>query len=134
VRGADSETGLSPSRLSALSVVVYAGPISIGALAKAEGVRSPTMTGIVAGLEAAGLVRRTSHPRDQRSTLVEATPSGRRLLEVARQRRLRKLDALLAGASDAELQALSAAAGFLQARLSQRIETATQLVHPAFPQ
>ena len=47
----DQESGLSPARLSALSVVVFRGPLTLGELAAAEDVRSATMTGIVNGLE-----------------------------------------------------------------------------------
>jgi DNA-binding MarR family transcriptional regulator len=121
VRKRDQESGLTPSRLSALSVIVFGAPISMGTLARAEGVRSPTMTGIVAGLEAAGLVTRASHPEDQRSTLIEATPAGHRLLAEARERRLQEMDQLLAPASGAELEALSSATTFLEQRLMARL-------------
>lgn len=121
VRKRDQESGLTPSRLSALSVIVFAGPITIGALARAEGVRSPTMTGIVAGLEAANLVTRTVHPRDQRSALIAATAAGRRLLAAARERRLQEMDALLAAGSTQDLDALSTAAAFLEQRLQARL-------------
>ena len=40
----DRATGVSPARLSALSVLVFGGPRTIGALAAAEGVTPPTMT------------------------------------------------------------------------------------------
>ena len=118
VRKRDAESGLTPARLSALSVVVFAGPLSIGALARAEGVRSPTMTGIVAGLEEVGLVTRVPNPGDQRSTFIEATDAGKRLLESARERRLQELDALLAAASAEQLQALAASTDLLQTRLA----------------
>src|SRR4029078_11183679 len=48
------ETGASGQtrpRLSALSVLVFAGPRSIGRLARDERVAAPTMTRLVAGLE-----------------------------------------------------------------------------------
>jgi DNA-binding MarR family transcriptional regulator len=87
-REQDAESGLGPARLSALSVVVFVGPLTVGELAAAEGVRSATMTGIVNGLEADRLVRRVPHGQDRRSVLVESTSAGRRLLERARTRRL----------------------------------------------
>jgi len=58
LRAEDDALGVSPPRLSALSVVVVAGPIGIGALAAAEGVAAPTMTRLVDGLERDGFVRR----------------------------------------------------------------------------
>src|SRR5438552_10990346 len=84
----DRAAGLSRARLSALSVVVFAGPLTLGSLAEAEHVRPATMTGIVTGLEAAGLVRRKKHGSDGRVVLVEATASGKRLLTRARTRRI----------------------------------------------
>ena len=50
VRASDVETGLSPARLSALSVLVFGGARTITQLAAAEQVRLPTMSGIVRGL------------------------------------------------------------------------------------
>ncbi len=41
LRRTDEATGLSPARLSALSVVVYAGPRTLGELAGIEQVRPP---------------------------------------------------------------------------------------------
>ena len=48
VRRRDAETGLSPARLSALSVLVFGGPRTVGDLAADEQVRSPTMSRLVA--------------------------------------------------------------------------------------
>src|SRR5438876_10201180 len=84
----DRAAGLSRARLSALWVVVFARPLTLGALAEAEHVRPATMTGIVTGLEEAGLVRRKKHGSDGRSVLVEATPAGKRLLARARTKRI----------------------------------------------
>src|SRR2546425_5928463 len=54
----DSESGVGPAQLSALSVLVFGGPRSLSELAEAEQVKPPTMSRIVAGLERAGLVKR----------------------------------------------------------------------------
>jgi DNA-binding MarR family transcriptional regulator len=91
LRTEDDALGVSPSRLSALSVVVFAGPIGIGALAAAEGVAAPTMTRLVDGLERDGWVRRRRDPGDARGVLVEATAAGRRILTKGRQQRVRTL-------------------------------------------
>src|SRR4029077_14684122 len=48
----DRALGISAPRLSALSVLVFGGPRTIGALASAEGVTPPTMTRLVAGMVA----------------------------------------------------------------------------------
>ena len=117
VRVADAGSGLTPARLSALSVAVYAGPLTVGALAEAEGVRSPTMTGLVTALERDGLVSRGTRPGDQRVQVVSATAKGRRVLAAARRRRMARLERLLEGASAEELRAAGTAARLISERL-----------------
>src|SRR5215475_2178440 len=51
LRVRDLESGVGPAQLSALSVLVFGGPRSLGELANAEQVRAPTMSRIVNGLE-----------------------------------------------------------------------------------
>jgi DNA-binding MarR family transcriptional regulator len=87
-RREDAASGLTAARLSALSVLVFGGPRSLGELAAAEQVRPPTMTGIVRGLEQAGLARRDPDRQDARVVRVQATARGRRVLQQARQRRI----------------------------------------------
>lgn len=87
LRREDDASGLTAPRLSALSVVVFGGPITLGALAAAEGVRPPTMTHIVAALEGAGLVTRERSSTDGRAFIVRATPAGTHLLREGRARR-----------------------------------------------
>src|SRR6476660_610943 len=84
VRTVDSAMALSPARASVMAVLVFGGPATIGELARAEGVRSPTMTAIVNGLEADGLAQRRSSANDARQVRVAATAAGRRLLRQGR--------------------------------------------------
>ena len=77
VRREDAEAGLPPAQLSALSVLVFGGPATVGRLAEIEQVRSPTMTRIVTALVAADLVTREPHPDDARSNVITATEAGR---------------------------------------------------------
>lgn len=91
LRVEDKAIGLSGPRASALSVIVFRGPITMSALAEAEQVRPPTITRLVAGLERRGLVQRVSDARDGRVQLVEATAAGRRLLNRGRARRVARL-------------------------------------------
>ena len=49
-RKQDVATGEGPARLSALSVLVFGGPKTLGELAAAEQVKPPTMSRMVAGL------------------------------------------------------------------------------------
>jgi DNA-binding MarR family transcriptional regulator len=95
-RRVDAESRLPAPQLSALSVIVYGGPITLGALAAAEQVRPPTMTRLVATMDAAGLVERRPDEHDRRVTRIAATPAGRRLLEQGRDRRIAVLAEALA--------------------------------------
>lgn len=94
LREVDREAGLTPARLSALSVLVFGGPCTLGALAAAEGVAGPTMTRIVDGIIAEGLAERRPHPSDGRAVSLAATATGEALMRGAQQRRI---DALAAG-------------------------------------
>lgn len=109
IRRGDEEVGLSAPRLSALSVVVYRGPISVSELAKAESVTAPTMTRLVQALVRAGLVEKRAAETDNRVVLLRATPVGQRTLEAARVKRLAALQALL-GQLAREQQAIVAQA------------------------
>jgi len=113
IRSADEATGLSGPRLSALSVVVFRGPLSIGDLAAAEQVRPPTISRMIKDLEYEGLVRRRADPGDRRVQLVSATPSGRRLMERGRRRRVEELSALLAELPQKQRHVVRAAAEIL---------------------
>ena len=114
LRRQDVATGLTAPRLSALSVVVYAGPLTLGALAAAEQVRPPTITRIVAALEADGLVTREQSVEDRRVTRVRATPAGETLLHEGRRRRTAQLAAQLAALSSKERATLARAADLLE--------------------
>lgn len=95
VKRGDDAAGLSGPRLSALSVVIYRGPISLTELAKAESVTAPTMTRLVQALVKAGLVEKSVDTEDNRAVLLRATDAGRQALGVARARRLAALEELL---------------------------------------
>ncbi len=109
----DRLAGLTRARLSALSVVVFAGPQSLGALAAAEGVAGPTMTRIVDGLAAAGLVERRPDERDGRAVAIAATPAGESLMRIAAERRIAAIAASIETLSAADRRRLVAAAGLL---------------------
>ena len=114
LRREDDTSGLSAPRLSALSVIVFGGPATLGALAAAEQVRPPTMTRVVQGLERDGLVKRESVEGDARSVLITATARGIRLLREGRARRVQRLAIDLAGLEAAELHLLARAAVLLE--------------------
>jgi DNA-binding MarR family transcriptional regulator len=114
LRTVDTASGLTAPRLSALSVIVFGGPLTLGALAAAEQVRPPTMTRLVSALERDGLVTREPDPRDGRQVLLRATPAGRQLLEEGRSRRTSSLARRLAALPPDDLAQLKKAAALLE--------------------
>ena len=100
LRREDDASGLSAPRLSALSVVVFGGPLTLGQLARAEQVKPPTMTRIVTGLERAGLVERVGDASDRRLTRIRATPKGQQVLAAGRARRVERLTKALRALDD----------------------------------
>jgi len=114
VRREDKESGISGPRLSALSVIVFGGPTSLASLAAAEQVSAPTMSRIVEGLAAAGLVTREPEPGNRRRVRIAATEAGAKLLEEGRRRRVRLLSARLALLAESERRALERAVELLE--------------------
>lgn len=107
LRKEDDASGLSAPRLSALSVVVFGGPLTLGQLAAAEQVKPPTMTRIVTGLEKDGLVQRIGDANDRRLTRIQATPKGRKVLASGRARRVERLAAAVRQLGGTEVAELS---------------------------
>lgn len=114
VRKEDEHTGVGPARLSALSVLVFAGPMRLTELARIEQVKPPTMTKIVAGLEAAGLVRRRVDADDARAVRLAATARGTRLLQEGRRRRVERLASALQALAFDDLEVLARAAALVE--------------------
>ncbi len=123
LRRVDTKTGLSGPRLSALSVVVFAGPLTLGELAAAEQVKPPTMTRLVRALEARGLVAREGDEHDGRIVRLSPTAKGRKLLAEGRARRVRTLAEALAQLDHADREVLAGATDVL-AQVIARLETA----------
>jgi len=110
VREVDGAMGITPARASALSVLVFGGPLTLTELARAERVTAATMSKLVSAMEAEGLVRRERDPDDARAVRLQPTPRARRILERGRTRRTEYLDSLFAGLSDREREIVRQAA------------------------
>jgi len=117
LRRHDEAMGLSPARASALSVVVFGGPVTIGDLAHAEHVSAPTMTRLILGMEQDGLVRRESDARDGRIVWLHPTAKGTRILHEGRDRRVNALAEQLAALPDRERRTLASASEILERML-----------------
>src|SRR5258707_7355120 len=88
MRRVDEANGLSGRRASALSVLVFRGPQSLGELAAAEGVKPPTMSRLVKAMQAEGLVESEAAEHDQRAVRIKASTQGRRLMLRGRAKRI----------------------------------------------
>lgn len=117
VRREDHALGLNPARASALSVLVFGGPKTMGELAAAEAVTPATMSRIVGALVELGLVRRAVDRADRRVVRVRATAAGVRLLEAGRRRRIEAVTKLMAGLSAEDVALLERAVGVLERML-----------------
>jgi DNA-binding MarR family transcriptional regulator len=114
LRRQDEAMGLTAARASALSIMVFGGPVTIGKLAAAEQVSAPTVTRLVVGMERDGLVRREGDPADGRVVWVHPTAKGTRLLHEGRRRRVAALAADIAALDAADRRTLGAAADILE--------------------
>ncbi|MDN4597083.1 MarR family winged helix-turn-helix transcriptional regulator [Leifsonia virtsii] len=101
-----STGGLSHGQLSALSTIVRRGPLRPSELAAIEVAAAPTITRVVAELEARGLVERTPDPEDRRSLFVSGTDAGTELLLEARSDRARAAAGILADLTPEQLDAV----------------------------
>ena len=110
---------LSPTQGAALATIDCHGPLTPSELATRERIQRPTATRVLARLEEAGLIARTSDPADRRSSLVSTTDDGRALLLAVRDRK----DAFLAQRLDrldpSDLATLERAAGILERVLGE---------------
>jgi DNA-binding MarR family transcriptional regulator len=113
VRAEDAQSGIGPAQLSALSVLVFRGEMTLGELAALEQVRPPTMSRIVDGLVQRKLAQRISAPGDRRAVKLTATAEGKRLLLAGKTRRVRALAKRMEGFADGEIKTLQAAAELL---------------------
>ncbi|HEV3039306.1 MAG TPA: MarR family transcriptional regulator [Candidatus Angelobacter sp.] len=118
LRVRDLASGIGPAQLSALSVLVFGGPRSLGELAEAEQVRPPTMSRIVGGMERAGLARRRT-TEDKRRIRLEATAKGTKILHEGRKRRVESLALALESLTEPEIKRLSELAELLEQVLSK---------------
>lgn len=114
LRVEDEASGLTAPRLSALSVIVFRGPLTLGELATAEQVRPPTISRLVRELEREGLVQRIGDPVDRRIQRVVATAAGTRLLHAGRTRRVSALAQSLRALHAAERRSLEVAIPILE--------------------
>ncbi|GAT82502.1 MarR family transcriptional regulator [Streptomyces sp. F-3] len=108
------DESLSPTEMSVLGTLSLCGSATPGELARKEHVQPPSMTRIVALLEAKGLVRLEPHPDDRRQKLVTRTERAETMLEESRRKRNAFLAGLVEGLDEEEWAKLRAAAPVLE--------------------
>jgi DNA-binding MarR family transcriptional regulator len=113
LRTEDSAMGIGPAQASALSVVVFGGPLTLNRLAEAEQVRPPTMSRVVEALVNQGLVRRETNLDDRRSIMISPTARGTKILLEGRNRREKRLIKLLSKLDADEIRCLRRASRIL---------------------
>jgi DNA-binding MarR family transcriptional regulator len=118
-RTADVGMDLDGPRASALSVLVFGGPLALSRLAQVEQVSPPAMTKTVAALEAAGLAVRERSSEDRRVVFVHATEAGRALLSRGRAARVRRVSKLLAALPARDRRTLHRAAELVLGQLGK---------------
>ncbi len=106
LRALDLPYALTNERLSSLATIAAREPISVSALAEAEIVSLPTMSRMVAKLEAEGFVRRRADKLDSRSVLISTTAKGSRAYRRATQQSLSHLKDTLGTLKPKQLAAI----------------------------
>ncbi|UQA93586.1 MarR family winged helix-turn-helix transcriptional regulator [Streptomyces halobius] len=108
------DESLSPTEMSVLGTLARRGHATPGELARKEHVQPPSMTRIVAMLEAKGLVRLEPHPDDRRQKVVTQTEQAEAMLDESRRKRNAWLAELASGLDADEWAKLRAAAPVLE--------------------
>lgn len=105
-----TESELSATDMAVLGRVFREGPLTPGALARAEHVQPPSMTRVIERLEARGYLLRNPDPTDGRRILVTRTELGEKFIDEARLLRSAWLAGQLDKLGQADRLALAAAA------------------------
>ena len=119
---------LSPRHVAALEQI-RGGPLTVGELASRLDLTLPTVSGVLADLDRAGLVERRPDPADRRRTIVQIIPAQATLighwLDGAARPLARVLDKLTPGEQEAFLKAMD----LLETEL-HRQDTGSSTGHP----
>ena len=109
-RAAPMPSPLSPRHVAALEQL-REGPLTVGELASRLGLSLPTVSGVLADLDRAGLVERHPDPADRRRTIVRVSPGQETLighwLDGAAEPLARVLDKLTTSEQEAFLKAMN---------------------------
>lgn len=108
---------LSEGKLVVLGLLKASGELTPSELALASGVTPGTITGLLAGLEHSGLIRREEHLSDGRKAAISLTPNALTLYEEVLAQRFHHIEGLLSSFTLEEQQQLRTLLGKLHDQL-----------------
>jgi DNA-binding MarR family transcriptional regulator len=106
LRQIDGVHGITPERLSVLTIIAKSEPISIGGLADESNVRAATMSRMISAMDEDGLIQRQDDKNDGRGVLISLTRKGRRVFAQANKKSLQELEVSLSQLSKDEVKTL----------------------------
>jgi DNA-binding MarR family transcriptional regulator len=99
------KVGMGPNDFKSAELLVRDGPMTAGQLAKATGLTTGAITGIVDRLEKAGWARREPDPNDRRQVIIHPGPQENQKTAVELyESRTRRMDLLLSDYTDKQLR------------------------------
>ena len=117
-------SGLTTARVHLLWVLQHAGPSTQRDLARLCAVTPRNITGLVDGLEESGHVRRTPHPTDRRSVIVELTESATKTMAQMQREHTELNETLLNAVAPADRAALGRGIAAIATRLEDLVAAA----------
>ncbi len=120
LRKETEQFGVTARQVTLLALVQHSPGLTLRALADAEAISAPALSGQIDRLEEAGLLVRIRSEVDRRRVGLELTPEGTRLLRFVRERRTAWLAERLSGLEPDELSAIDAAIAPLLRLLGER--------------
>jgi len=99
---------LSEGKAGVLMLLKESGQSTPSELAEALGVTPGTITGLLAGLERSGLIRREEHPIDRRKATITLAPGTRAFFEQVLAERFRHIEEILSAFTPQEREQLRA--------------------------
>ncbi|WIE76531.1 MarR family transcriptional regulator [Curtobacterium sp. MCSS17_007] len=129
IRAAAQATGnpTSSAVWRTLGILETEQPLRLGELAAASRVAQPTMTKLVAGMLADGLVSRSVDPDDSRGQLIELTDAGRDRLRSWRATITETVGPVFADLGDDDWDVLHRAAAIIASRTTTTTTTRTEI-------
>jgi DNA-binding MarR family transcriptional regulator len=100
------QLGVNSTDLECLDIIVMRGPVTAGELARATGLTTGAITGVIDRLERSGFAMRETDPADRRKVLVRALPAIEQSIGPLFEPMAKAAAAALAGYDDKELALL----------------------------